>query len=100
VADLVAVQFDGSHKTSLHRQVPICIYSLTVLIRPHCTVLYTWVYFLIVQILCSELLNTLSTDRKLQPKWLPPHRIAEVLRNSYKIETMDGNLLEGYFHAC
>ena len=31
--------------------------------------------------------------------WSEPHRIAERLPNSYKLETLDGQLLDGEYHA-
>ena len=31
--------------------------------------------------------------------WSEPHRIAEKLLNSYKLETLEGKLLDGEYHA-
>ena len=36
---------------------------------------------------------------KLTPMWSEPHRIWEKLLNSYKLETLEGQPLEGKYHA-
>lgn len=44
----------------------------------------------LVQVHCSDLMNTLSTDCKLQPSWSGPYCIQDHLLNSYKLEELDG----------
>jgi hypothetical protein len=53
----------------------------------------------LVQVYQNKVASTLSTERKLAPMWSPPHRIAERLLNSYKLETLEGTTLDGLFHA-
>ena len=53
----------------------------------------------LVQTYRSDLMNTLSTDRKLQPSWSGPYRIYERLLNSYILEELDGTLKAGEFSA-
>ena len=53
----------------------------------------------LVQIYRSDLDNTFKAERKLLPEWSQPHRITGQLRNSYTLETIDGNPVEGIFHA-
>jgi hypothetical protein len=53
----------------------------------------------LVQVHRSDLMNTLSTDRKLQPTWSGPYRIQERLLNSYKLEELDGTPKSGEFSA-
>ena len=44
-------------------------------------------------------MNTMSTDRKLQPTWTGPYRIRERLLNSYKLEELDGTPMAGEYNA-
>ena len=44
-------------------------------------------------------MNTLSTDRKLQPTWSGPYRVLEQLLNSYKLEELDGTPKPGEYNA-
>ena len=53
----------------------------------------------LVQIHRSDIAKTIGSERKLTPMWSEPHRITEKLLNSYKIETLDGKLLDGEYHA-
>jgi transposase InsO family protein len=53
----------------------------------------------LVQVYRSDLMTTLSTDRKLQPMWTGPYRIHERLLNSYKLEELDGTPKAGEFSA-
>jgi hypothetical protein len=53
----------------------------------------------LVQAYRSDLKNTLSTDRKLQPSWSGPYRIHERILNSYKLENLDGTLRPGEYSA-
>jgi len=47
----------------------------------------------------SAIHNSLKVRRKLLPKWSIPCRITERLRNSYKLENLDGTPIPGEFHA-
>ena len=53
----------------------------------------------LVQVYRNDLAKSISSERKLAPMWSEPHRIFERLLNSYKLETLDGQQLEGEFHA-
>jgi hypothetical protein len=53
----------------------------------------------LVQVYRSDLDNTFKAERKLLPKWSQPHRIKLRLRNSYKLETIGGDEIEGEFNA-
>ena len=53
----------------------------------------------LVQIYRSDLDYTFKTERKLLLKWSQPHRITERLRNSYRLEDLDGNEIEGTFSS-
>ena len=53
----------------------------------------------LVQVYHSDLDYTFKTERKLLPKWSPPRRIAEQIRNSYKLETLLGEPISGTFHS-
>lgn len=49
----------------------------------------------LVQIYCSNLDYTFDAKCKLLPKWSPPHRITQRLRNSYKLATLAGEEVAG-----
>ena len=53
----------------------------------------------LVQIYRNDLAKSISSERKLTPMWSEPHRVSERLLNSYKLETLDGQPVEGEFHA-
>ena len=53
----------------------------------------------LVQAYRSDLMNMLSTDRKLQPTWSGPYRIREQVLNSYKLENLDGTPRAGEYSA-
>ena len=53
----------------------------------------------LVQVYRNDLMNTLSTDRKLQPTWSGPYRIREQILNSYKLEDLDGTPKVGEYSA-
>lgn len=53
----------------------------------------------LVQVYRSDLANTLSTEKKLAPRWSEPRRITEQLDNSYKLATLDGKAMDGEFSA-
>ena len=54
----------------------------------------------LVQIYRSNLDYTFKTERKLLPKWSPPHRIVSRRLNSYTLEMLNKDLLPGSFSAC
>src|SRR5271168_1758462 len=53
----------------------------------------------LVQIYHSDLAKSIGSEQKLLPMWSEPHRIQERMLNSYKVETLEGHLLEGEYHA-
>jgi len=53
----------------------------------------------LVQIYHSDLDDTFKTERKLLPKWSPPHRIASRILNSYTLKTLIGAPINGRFSA-
>jgi hypothetical protein len=53
----------------------------------------------LVQVYHNDLAKSIGSERKLSPMWSEPHRIRERLLNSYKVETLEGHLLEGEYHA-
>jgi hypothetical protein len=53
----------------------------------------------LVQFFYSNQHNTLEARCKVIPKWSPPHRITERIRNSYRLETTNDEPLSGEFHA-
>jgi RNase H-like domain found in reverse transcriptase/Integrase core domain len=53
----------------------------------------------LVQIHRSDLAKSISSERKLTPMWSEPYRILERLLNSYKLETLEGQPLDGEHHA-
>ena len=53
----------------------------------------------LVQIYRNDLAKSISSERKLMPMWSEPHRVVERMLNSYSLETLDGQQLEGEYHA-
>ena len=53
----------------------------------------------LVQIHRNDLAKSISSERKLAPMWSEPHRIAERMLNSYKLKTLQGQMLDGEYHA-
>ena len=53
----------------------------------------------LVQVYRNDLANSISTERKLTPMWSEPRRVVERLLNSYTLESLDGRLLDGEYHA-
>ena len=53
----------------------------------------------LVQTYRNDLAKSISTERKLMSMWSEPRRVAERMLNSYKLETLEGQLLEGEYHA-
>lgn len=53
----------------------------------------------LVQVYRSDLDYTFKAERKLLPKWSVPHRITARNLNSYQLETVTGESIEGNFSA-
>ena len=53
----------------------------------------------LVQVYRNDLAKSISSERKLTPMWSEPHRITEKILNSYKLETLEGQQLEGEYHV-
>lgn len=53
----------------------------------------------LVQVYRNDLDYTFSAERKIVPKWSVPRRIRGRLLNSYKLESLEGTLLQGEFSA-
>ena len=53
----------------------------------------------LVQVYRSDLIHTMSTNRKLAPMWSVPRRISTRKVNSYTLETLTGAPLNGIYHA-
>jgi ABC-type uncharacterized transport system permease subunit len=53
----------------------------------------------LVQVYRSNLMHTVSMERKLTPMWSPPCHITSLLANSYTLETLDGKPFSGQFSA-
>ena len=53
----------------------------------------------LVQVYRSDLDYTFKVERKMISKWSRPFRVAERIVNSYRLETLDGQAIEGEFHA-
>lgn len=53
----------------------------------------------LVQIHATQWVHTLVAVKKLIPMWSTPRRIVTRQHNSYTLETLDGNPIEGMFNA-
>jgi hypothetical protein len=53
----------------------------------------------LVQVYCNDLAKSIGSERKLMPMWSEPHRVSEKMLNSYKLETLGGQPLDGEYHA-
>ena len=53
----------------------------------------------LVQIHATQWVHTLAAVKKLIPMWSVPRRIVTRQRNSYTLETLDGDPIEGVFNA-
>lgn len=53
----------------------------------------------LAQVYRSDLDYTFRTDRKLLPKWSAPRRIVSTTGNSYRLQTLSGEPIDGLFHA-
>lgn len=53
----------------------------------------------LVQFFHSSLNTTYEAKRKILPRWSPPCRVKERMRNSYRLETIEGTPMNGEFHA-
>ena len=52
----------------------------------------------LVQVYCNDLAKSIGTECKLVPMWLELCRVSKWILNSYKLEALDGQLLEGEYH--
>ena len=53
----------------------------------------------LVQIYQNDLAKTIGSERKLAPMWSEPHRVRERMLNSYTLEMLQGQPLDGEYHA-
>ena len=53
----------------------------------------------LVQVYRNDLAKAIGTERKLTPMWSKPRRVVERILNSYKLETLEGQPLDGEYHA-
>jgi len=53
----------------------------------------------LVQVRNSKLDLTISTESKLLPRWGAPHRVVDCIRNSYRLETIQGLPVAGTVSA-
>lgn len=53
----------------------------------------------LIQIHRNDLAKSISSERKLTPMWSKPHRVSERMLNSYKLEMLGGQVLDGEYHA-
>ena len=53
----------------------------------------------LIQVYQNDLAKSIGTECKLTPMWLEPHRVTEHILNSYKLETLDRQLLDREYHA-
>ena len=53
----------------------------------------------LVQVYRNDLAQSIGTGCKLMPMWSEPHRVLEQMLNSYKLEVLDGQQLEGEYHV-
>jgi transposase InsO family protein len=53
----------------------------------------------LVQVFRSDLIKTVSNDRKLTCRWSEPHRVRDCMLNSYKLETVEGLQMDGTFSS-
>ena len=53
----------------------------------------------LVQVYRNDLAKSIGTERKLAPMWSEPCRISERILNSYKLESLNGQPLDGEYHA-
>ena len=53
----------------------------------------------LVQMYWNDLAKTLSTDHKLYPMWSEPRHITNCILNSYRLATLDGQLIRGEFNT-
>ena len=53
----------------------------------------------LVQVYRNDLAKSIGSERKLSPMWSEPRRVVERMLNSYTLESLDGQLLDGEYHA-
>ena len=53
----------------------------------------------LVQVYRNNLAKLIGSECKLTPMWSEPHRVVERILNSYTLESLDRQLLEGEYHV-
>ena len=53
----------------------------------------------LVQVYRNDLAKSISSECKLAPMWSEPCRVVERILNSYTLESLDGQPLEGEYHT-
>ncbi|KIK25793.1 hypothetical protein PISMIDRAFT_96162 [Pisolithus microcarpus 441] len=53
----------------------------------------------LVQVYDNALDNTLTTARKLRPRWSAPRRVTDQVGNSYRVQTLEGFPINSLIHA-
>ena len=53
----------------------------------------------LIQVHHNDLAKSISSEHKLTPMWSEPHRVLERMLNSYKLETLGGQVLDREYHA-
>jgi hypothetical protein len=53
----------------------------------------------LVQVHATKWVHTLAAIKKLIPMWSPPRRVVSKMLNSYTLETLEGDLIDGVFNA-
>lgn len=90
-------QLDGYDATVRHALKRKAAFDKRVLARSPREVIFSAGQ--LVQFFHSNLNTTFEAKRKILPRWSPPCRIKERLRNSYRLETLEGTPMSGEFHA-
>lgn len=90
-------RLDGYDEAVRHAIKRKTTFDRRVLKRHHAEVMF--MQGQLVQIYRSDLDYTFKTERKLLPKWSRPFRVTSRLRNSYRLEKLDGNPLPGEYSA-
>ena len=89
-------QLDSYNKASAHADNHKTTFDRRVIKKGRVT---TFERGQLVQVYRSDLANTLSTARKIEPTWTGPWRVTERLLNSYTLESLDGEPLRGEYNA-
>ena len=53
----------------------------------------------LVQVYRNDLAKSIGSECKLSPMWSEPRRVVERMFNSYTLESLDGQPLDGEYHA-